>query len=188
MKRALQPFFCVQVHSSIKRLLLNKFYIEFFQASVQLSSSNCGLGLGRTSAHSPGPGNSSFSTEPFIMSCKHSRRGSKQVPQCVGYIVFAICINQYFQTSTLPSLPTGTLTKKQLRHILFEEAVDTIFTVDQAENEIASRSRALLQASSCFGNHQASLFLATIHLSGLRHDIDQEQVEPAAFQDVFSPL
>ncbi|XP_056893155.1 protein sel-1 homolog 3 isoform X1 [Takifugu flavidus] len=72
-------------------------------------------------------------------------------------------------------IKAGTLTKKQLRHILFEEAVDAIFTADQAENKISSRSRALLQASSCFGNHQASLLLATIHLSGLRQEVDQEQ-------------
>lgn len=97
----------------------------------------------------------------------------------------SVYITSAYRHSPLYHLPTGTLTKKQLRHILFEEAVDTILAADQAENQISSRCRALLQASSCFGNHQASLLLATMHLSGLRHEVDQEQVEPASFQDGF---
>lgn len=66
---------------------------------------------------------------------------------------------------------------KDLRSILFEQAVHAMFTVDQTENKISSKSVALLQASSCFGNHKASLLLATIHLSGLGPLVDQQQVQ-----------
>lgn len=63
---------------------------------------------------------------------------------------------------------------------MFEQAVDTMFIVDQTENKITSKSMALLQASSCFGNHIASLLLATIHLSGLGHVVNQQQVQSLA--------
>ena len=117
------------------------------------------------------------------MSCKHNRKGSKQVPQCVEHIVHTICINHIciYRHSPFCHVPAGALRKKELRQILFEQAVDTIFTVDQVENKISSRSKALLQASSCLGNHQASLFLAIIHLSGLRQEVDQEQVHLTCF-------
>lgn len=121
------------------------------------------------------------------MSCKHNRRGSKQVPHCVEHIVHTIYINHIGIYRHLPfcHAPAGALRKKELRQILFEQAVDTIFTVDQVENKTSSRSRALLQASSCLGNHQASLFLATIHLSGLRQEVDQEQVHSACMHAAF---
>ncbi|XP_073332497.1 protein sel-1 homolog 3 [Pagrus major] len=70
---------------------------------------------------------------------------------------------------------TGSLGLKDLRSALFEQAVSTMFAVIQAENNITSESTALLQVSSCFGNHKASLLLATIHLSGLGHTVDKQQ-------------
>lgn len=105
------------------------------------------------------------------------------MPQCVEHIVHTICINHtcIYRHSPFCHVPAGALRKKALRQILFEQAVDTIFAVDQVETKISSRSMALLQASSCFGNHQASLILATIHLSGLRQEVDQEQVHSAPF-------
>lgn len=66
---------------------------------------------------------------------------------------------------------------KELRSTLFEQAVDTMFTVDQAQHKITSTSTALLQISSCFGNHKASLLLATIYLSGLGQSVNRRQVE-----------
>lgn len=66
--------------------------------------------------------------------------------------------------------------------------MDAVFAEGQVENRVPSRAKALLQASSCFGNHQASLLLAAILLSGLRHQVDREQVHPAPlFQRVYSP-
>lgn len=35
---------------------------------------------------------------------------------------------------------------------------------------------ALLQMSSCYGYHHASLLLSTIHLAGLGAPVDQQQV------------
>lgn len=67
---------------------------------------------------------------------------------------------------------------KDLGSTLFEQAVGSMFTVDQAQSKITFKSMALLQVSSCFGNHKASLLLATIHLSGLGHSVDHQQVEP----------
>lgn len=66
---------------------------------------------------------------------------------------------------------------KDLRMTLFEHAVGTMFTVEQTQNKITPQSAALLQVSSCFGNHKASLLLAALHLSGLGHSADQQQVE-----------
>uniref|UniRef100_A0A8P4KDE9 Protein sel-1 homolog 3 n=1 Tax=Dicentrarchus labrax TaxID=13489 RepID=A0A8P4KDE9_DICLA len=68
----------------------------------------------------------------------------------------------------------GSLGMKDLRGTLFEHAVSTIFTRDQAEIKIPTKSVALLQVSSCFGYHKASLLLATIYLSGLGHAVDQQ--------------
>lgn len=58
---------------------------------------------------------------------------------------------------------------------LFEEAVDTMFPV--AQIKIAPKSTALLQLSSCFGNHKASLLVATIYFSNMGHTVNQQQVE-----------
>ncbi|KAM3620581.1 uncharacterized protein V6R79_025623 [Siganus canaliculatus] len=70
---------------------------------------------------------------------------------------------------------TGSLAVKALGSALFEQAVSTMFITDQAESKVSSRSMALLQASSCFGSHKASLLLATVHLSGLGHTVSQQQ-------------
>ncbi|TDH08104.1 hypothetical protein EPR50_G00094300 [Perca flavescens] len=69
----------------------------------------------------------------------------------------------------------GSLGMKDLGSTLFEQAVGSMFTVDQAQCKITFKSMALLQVSSCFGNHKASLLLATIHLSGLGHSVDHQQ-------------
>ncbi|KAM4574213.1 protein sel-1 homolog 3 isoform 1-T2 [Fundulus diaphanus] len=70
---------------------------------------------------------------------------------------------------------TGHLGLKQLGSILFELTVSSVFLVEDKQLKILPQSMALLQASSCFGNHRASLLLATIYLSGLGHPANQEQ-------------
>ncbi|XP_040897218.1 protein sel-1 homolog 3 isoform X2 [Toxotes jaculatrix] len=72
-------------------------------------------------------------------------------------------------------LRTGSLGMEDLRTPLFKEAVDTVFPVDQMQIKITSKSMSLLQVCSCFGNHKASLLLASIHLGGLGHSVDQQQ-------------
>ncbi|KAA8589682.1 hypothetical protein FQN60_013047 [Etheostoma spectabile] len=69
---------------------------------------------------------------------------------------------------------TGSLGMKDLGSTLFEQAVGSMFTVDQAQSKTTFKSMALLQVSSCFGNHKASLLLATIHLSGLGPSVDPQ--------------
>ncbi|XP_023284508.1 protein sel-1 homolog 3-like isoform X1 [Seriola lalandi dorsalis] len=69
----------------------------------------------------------------------------------------------------------GSLSIKQLRTALFQEAVATMFPVDQEQIKVTSQSMSLLQVSSCFGNHKASLLLASVLLSGLGHTVDQQQ-------------
>lgn len=66
---------------------------------------------------------------------------------------------------------------KNLGRVLFEQAVKTMFSADQRENKIDYKSVDLLRASSCFGNHKASLLLAAVHLSGLAHEADQQLVQ-----------
>lgn len=66
---------------------------------------------------------------------------------------------------------------KHLGSILFELTISSVFLVEEKQIKIPSESMALLQASSCFGNHRASLLLATIYLSGLGHPVNQEKVE-----------
>ncbi|KAG7228882.1 hypothetical protein INR49_008660 [Caranx melampygus] len=70
---------------------------------------------------------------------------------------------------------TGTLGMKELGSVLFQEAVTTLFPVDNLQMNITSRSRFSLQVSSCFGNHRASLLLASIHLGGLGYAVSQQQ-------------
>ncbi|XP_072246122.1 protein sel-1 homolog 3 isoform X3 [Leuresthes tenuis] len=69
----------------------------------------------------------------------------------------------------------GSLGIKHLRTSLFDLAVGTMFPVVEGQRKITNKSIALLEVSSCFGNHRASLFLATTHLSGLGHSVSQEQ-------------
>uniref|UniRef100_A0A3P8TLF0 Uncharacterized protein n=1 Tax=Amphiprion percula TaxID=161767 RepID=A0A3P8TLF0_AMPPE len=69
----------------------------------------------------------------------------------------------------------GSLGMKHLRSTLFEEAIGTVFPVDKSQMKITSKSVSLLQVSSCFGNHKASLLLATIHLSFLGQPANQQQ-------------
>ncbi|MEQ2181845.1 hypothetical protein GOODEAATRI_015802, partial [Goodea atripinnis] len=69
----------------------------------------------------------------------------------------------------------GHLGMKHLGSILFELSVSSFFLFEEKPIKISSKSMTLLQASSCFGNHRASLLLATIYLSGLGHPANQEQ-------------
>ncbi|XP_008297004.1 protein sel-1 homolog 3 [Stegastes partitus] len=81
----------------------------------------------------------------------------------------------HFLQAKEEEIRTGSLAMKHLRKTLFEEAVGTMFPVDKSQMKITSKSVSLLKVSSCFGNHKASLLLATIHLSGLGHPVNQQQ-------------
>ncbi|KAG8003474.1 Protein sel-1-like protein 3 [Nibea albiflora] len=85
----------------------------------------------------------------------------------------------FLQQVTKSHLPTpinkGSLGMKELRSTLFDQAVNTVFTIDQAQHKITTKSTSLLQIFSCFGNHKASLLLASIYLSGLGQSVDQQQ-------------
>uniref|UniRef100_A0A8C6P4Q3 Protein sel-1 homolog 3-like n=1 Tax=Nothobranchius furzeri TaxID=105023 RepID=A0A8C6P4Q3_NOTFU len=70
---------------------------------------------------------------------------------------------------------TGHLGMNNLGGTLFHLAVSTLFQEHEAPMEMSATSLELLKASSCFGNHRASLLLAAIFLSGLGHPVDQEQ-------------
>ncbi|XP_026160908.1 protein sel-1 homolog 3 isoform X2 [Mastacembelus armatus] len=79
----------------------------------------------------------------------------------------------HFLQAKTEEIRTGFLSMKALRRDLFEKAVGTMFL--EAQINIISKSTELLQMSSCFGNHEASLFLAAIHFSNLGHSVNQEQ-------------
>ncbi|XP_069006057.1 protein sel-1 homolog 3 [Embiotoca jacksoni] len=81
----------------------------------------------------------------------------------------------HFLLTKEDEIRTGSLGVKDLRRSLFELAVETIFPADEEQMKIKSESLALLQVSSCLGNHRASLLLATVHLSGLGHSVNQQQ-------------
>lgn len=171
--------------AAAKRVFLQGFSIE--QGSVWHTSSTCGPSLGGGPAHSPGPGTSSSASGPCSTSCEGSGSGSKRVrwtpltPSRVSHV----CVHGRWPFCHVPA---GTWRKAELGKILFERAVDDVLAEGQVEKQLPSRSKALLQASSCFGNHQASLLLATILLSGLRHEVDREQVHPAPlFRRLYSP-
>ncbi|XP_033848057.2 protein sel-1 homolog 3 [Periophthalmus magnuspinnatus] len=70
-------------------------------------------------------------------------------------------------------IPKGYLSFKDLRSGLFDEGLGAMFIGDQVEINMTEKSRALLHSASCFGNHKASLLLASLHLSGLGHAVDQ---------------
>lgn len=77
-------------------------------------------------------------------------------------------------------LSIGYLSRENLGRVLFEEGIGAMFREDQVKMNIPAESTALLQISSCFGDHKASLLLATIHLSGLGRSVDQQQVQSMA--------
>uniref|UniRef100_A0A3Q1DGD8 Uncharacterized protein n=1 Tax=Amphiprion ocellaris TaxID=80972 RepID=A0A3Q1DGD8_AMPOC len=81
----------------------------------------------------------------------------------------------HFLQAKEEEIKTGSLGMKHLRSTLFEEAIGTVFPVDKSQMKITSKSVSLLQVSSCFGNHKASLLLATIHLSFLGQPANQQQ-------------
>nr|XP_043900763.1 protein sel-1 homolog 3 [Solea senegalensis] len=62
-----------------------------------------------------------------------------------------------------------------LRTTLFQEALDSMFSADQTQMNVTTRSASLLQAASCFGNHRATLLLASVHLAGLGRGVDHTQ-------------
>lgn len=64
---------------------------------------------------------------------------------------------------------------RHLRRTLFDQAVGRMFNMDLTEIQVTSTIMALLQASSCLGNHQATLLLATVHLAGLGRPVDQQK-------------
>ncbi|XP_061593913.1 protein sel-1 homolog 3-like isoform X2 [Cololabis saira] len=80
-----------------------------------------------------------------------------------------------FLQRTEDEIRTGSLDMKRLRLALFDLAVRGVFPADEAQMKISSKSVALLQVSSCLGNHRASLLLAAAHLSGLGHSVNQVQ-------------
>lgn len=80
-----------------------------------------------------------------------------------------------FLQSKQEEIQTGTLSMKNLGEALFEHSLKTMFNTNQERNEMICNSTSLLQESSCFGNHKASLLLATIHLSGLGHSINLQK-------------
>ncbi|XP_034561447.1 protein sel-1 homolog 3 [Notolabrus celidotus] len=80
-----------------------------------------------------------------------------------------------FLQSSENEIREGSLSMKKLGRALFERSVKEVFMKNQTNNSISFNSTSLLREASCFGNHRASLLLATIHLSGLGHSVDQEQ-------------
>ncbi|XP_026201993.1 protein sel-1 homolog 3 [Anabas testudineus] len=79
----------------------------------------------------------------------------------------------HFLQTKEEDIRTGSVGIKHLRTVLFDEAVGTMFPV--AQIKITSKSTDLLQVSSCFGNHKASLLLASIYFSNLGHSVNQQQ-------------
>ncbi|XP_075901467.1 protein sel-1 homolog 3 isoform X2 [Nelusetta ayraudi] len=65
------------------------------------------------------------------------------------------------------NIGTGSLGVGSLGGALLQRAIQTLFTVGREQNSIDGGSLDLLRASSCFGDHRASLLLAAAHLSGL---------------------
>lgn len=88
------------------------------------------------------------------------------------HCVFLLQLTQFF----ISAGPSG---MRLLGNTLFHQAVSTMLPLDK--EQILTKSLDLLKASSCLGNHRASLLLATIFLSGLGHSVDQEQVDSVFF-------
>ncbi|XP_042368105.1 protein sel-1 homolog 3 [Plectropomus leopardus] len=127
-----------------------------------------------TKSHVPSPVNTGACTPYFIQLwgqpgwkiCTQTWTWEKQLKYSTLF---------HFLQTKEEEIRTGFLAKKDLRNALFEQEVGKIFTVDQAQTKITFRSTPLLRVSSCFGNHKASLLLATIHLSGPGHSFDKQQ-------------
>ncbi|KAJ0065297.1 hypothetical protein NL108_007031, partial [Boleophthalmus pectinirostris] len=79
----------------------------------------------------------------------------------------------HFLRTMEEQISKGNLSFKHLSSGLFDEGVGAMFTGDQVEINMTEKSRALLRSASCFGNHKASLLLASLHLSGLGQAVDQ---------------
>ncbi|KAL1022557.1 hypothetical protein UPYG_G00029240 [Umbra pygmaea] len=77
------------------------------------------------------------------------------------------------------NFPTGTWDRRTVLKLgsrLFKHVVSVLSSKRSPQMDPSISSLiALLQTSSCFGNHHASLFLATIHLAGLGVHVDQQQ-------------
>lgn len=149
-----------------------------FQISVPIRLWNCAVCLVRVWACRHGRGNNSWSTAHFLTSCKQEWRKSEQVSALIEPFENKCAKYSHVPSRVWPCLcSAGSLGMKELKRVLFEHAVDSMFIVNQTQVKITFKSMALLQASSCFGNHKASLLLATIHLSGLGHVVNQQQVQ-----------
>ncbi|KAM7388614.1 hypothetical protein PAMP_024779 [Pampus punctatissimus] len=97
--------------------------------------------------------------------------------ECQEMKAFTAAFLQQVTESHLPSpINAGSLgsSLKKLSSALFEQTAGKVFAVDQAQIKITSKLTSLLQTASCFGNHKASLLLATIHLSGLGNSVNQK--------------
>ncbi|KAM7011912.1 protein sel-1 homolog 3 [Tautogolabrus adspersus] len=81
----------------------------------------------------------------------------------------------HFLLSKQEEIRTGSLGMKHLGSSLYEHAVNTVFMINQDHNKITFNSTSLLRESSCFGNHKASLLLASIYLSGLGNSVDLQK-------------
>ncbi|XP_060885719.1 protein sel-1 homolog 3 [Labrus mixtus] len=81
----------------------------------------------------------------------------------------------HFLLSKQEEIRTGALGMEHLGSALFEHAVNTVFMINQDHNKITFNSTSLLRESSCFGNHKASLLLASIYLSGLGNSVDLQK-------------
>ncbi|XP_027146236.1 protein sel-1 homolog 3 isoform X2 [Larimichthys crocea] len=127
-----------------------------------------------TESHLPTPINKGVCTPHFVrLSGQFGENICTQTWTWEKQLDYSTLFN-FLQTKE-EEIRTGSLGMKELRSTLFEQAVNTMFTVDQAQHKITSTSTALLQISSCFGNHKASLLLATIYLSGLGQSVNRRQ-------------
>ena len=74
-------------------------------------------------------------------------------------------------------LSLGPWGERELGNQLFDYVNKRMFSADHTGLRLSPGLMALLQASCCLGNQHAPLLLATVHLAGLAHPADQEQVE-----------
>ncbi|XP_029002328.1 protein sel-1 homolog 3 isoform X2 [Betta splendens] len=125
-----------------------------------------------TESHSPSPINKGVCT-PRIM----SPWGQLEEETCTQTWSWETQLKyktlfQFLKTKE-EGIRTGSVAVKHFGTALFQEAVATMFSLDQIT--ITSKSTALLQLASCFGNHKASLLLASIYFSSMGHSVNQQQ-------------
>ncbi|KAK1896326.1 Protein sel-1 like 3 [Dissostichus eleginoides] len=113
-------------------------------------------------------------------SCQHSR-----MVVCREKLLSELELGGSDETQSALSVPADSTGRHQNRlsggkaaqELLFEEALVSMFSEDQngITSESSSKSSSFLRASSCFGNHRASLLLAALLLSGLGNPVHQTQ-------------